>query len=381
MEGMHPPSAPPQRGEIFSWLVLASLGLRLRHAPIVQELGGPAAVLQLPASRFAGAFDDVRRFQRAPPDEPARAGAYDNASAALRWLHEGDGRVMPPSELACLADARSSPLVLFARGSTALLAQRPSLAIVGSRAATPRGIGRARAVAEAAARAGVVVVSGGALGIDLAAHESALSTGGATVVVLGDAVRAGRDERPMRVCDLGRLGRERLLTLTPHGPWAPQDKRLWASRNAVIATLADAVLVVEGRPRSGTLHTADAARRLGRPLLAVPGDPDDEVAAAPNRLLRDGVARPLLRPEDALAAVDAVAVSGSDETERRPDDPSLPEDQRALLRALGPRGARVDVEELADRLALHAPALFGTVLQLELRGLVRREGSSLLRLG
>ncbi len=395
---MHvPPPAPvsdapapldPPRERVRAWLVLAALGLRLRHAPVVERLGGPIEALALPAQELASAVD-LRGFQKRPPDEQARAHADAHAGEALRWLDERGGQVLLPRELACLEGMASSPLVLFTQGDPTLLSRRPSLAVVGSRAATDRGLERARALAEAAARAGVMVVSGGALGVDLAAHRGALNAGGATVVVLGDALRAGHDERPSRVRALSGDG-ERLLTLTPHGPWAPRDKRLWASRNAVIATLADVVVVIEGRARSGTLYTAEAARKLGRPILAVPGDPDDEVAAAPNQLLREASARPLLSIDDAIAAVLSESGRSAPRAGVRaptqpslplPVEPALPDDERALLHALGPRGSAADVEEVAAKLGLTTTALFGPLLQLELRGLVRRQGASLLRVG
>lgn len=386
MEGMHTPPSSPVHGalreRIRAWLQLAALGLRLRHAPLVERLGGPEAVMQLPLGELAAAFD-VRGFRGAPPDEAALEKAAKSAEAALRWLDEGDGRLrLSHDDVPGVRDAPSFPLVLFERGRAELLGRRPTLAIVGSRAATPRGLARARAVAEAAAKAGVLVVSGGALGVDLAAHETALSAGGETVVVLGDPIRAGKDERPGRVRALEPLADsgERLLTLTPHGPWAPRDKRLWASRNAVIAALADAVVVVEGRARSGTVYTADAARRLSRPVLAVPGDPDDEVAAAPNQLLADGHARPLLRVSDALTAVlgkeRVLEAPGSPSA----DDGSLGDEEREVLRAIGPsRGAEADVETLALRLRLSAAERSMALMSLELSGWVERVGAGYRR--
>lgn len=389
MEGMHtPPSSPVDaalRERIRAWLVLAALGLRLRHAPLVERLGGPEQVLRLPLGELGASFD-VRGFRGAPPDGAFLERASRSAEDVLRWLEDGGGRVRLPHEMPGLRELPSFPLVLFERGGARLLGRRPALAIVGSRAASSRGLARARAIAEAAARAGVLVVSGGARGIDLAAHEAALSAGGETVVVLGDPIRPRADERPARVRALETLasGAERLLTLTPHGPWAPRDKRLWASRNAIIAALSDAVVVIEGRARSGTVYTAEAARRLARPVLAVPGDPDDEAAAAPNALLAEGHARPLLRLQDALAAVldderaleAAAAPTRTAAPARSAEEASLGEAEREVLRAIGLQaGAELDVESLALSVRLSAAERSMALMSLELSGWVERVGA------
>src|SRR5690606_36989054 len=121
-------------------------------------------------------------------------------------------------------------------------------------------------------------------------------------------------------------------------------------------------------------------RRLSRPVLAVPGDPDDEVAAAPNQLLRDGHATPLLRLEDALWA------AAGDDVGRPPpallpgvEETLLDENERSLLQAIGPRGAVVDVDALALRSGLSAAERSCALLSLELSGWVERVGASYRR--
>ncbi len=162
------------------------------------------------------------------------------------------------------------------------------LAIVGARAATARGLEFAAAVARQAATAGWTVVSGGAFGIDAAAHAAALDAGGKTVAVLGTGIDIDypKRHRPLfdRIACSGAL-----VSMLPLG--APPRSWHFPARNQLIAALADAVLVVEGKLRSGSLSTAAAARRLGRLRLALPGSPGTD------HLIKEG-ATPLLAPAE-----------------------------------------------------------------------------------
>jgi DNA processing protein len=181
----------------------------------------------------------------------------------------------------------------------------PAVALVGARRATGYGQAIAAWLADDAARRGVTIVSGGAVGIDAAAHEAALEAGGRTVVVLGcgHAVPYPRPHTAPgglfdRVLDAGGSLASELL---PHEPPRPGQVR---ARNRIVAGLVDAVVVVEGAARSGSLLTADAAAERGRTVLAVPGDVRAPGSAAPHRLLTEGVA-PCTGPADLLAALPA----------------------------------------------------------------------------
>ena len=151
----------------------------------------------------------------------------------------------------------------------ALGADRPAVAIVGARAATVIGMNRAHAVARHLAVRGFQIVSGGALGIDGAAHRGALAGGGTTTVVLGSGVDVPYPLRhaPLFAEVLARGGA--LVSLLPDDT---QPRRgTFVQRNPLIAALADAVLVIEADVRSGSLSTARAGRELGRVIAAWPG--------------------------------------------------------------------------------------------------------------
>jgi DNA processing protein len=368
------PLLPPRRALALAWCTLAALGLRARHATSVLALGGPEAALAAPLA-LARCFPDARGLAKRIC-APGLLAAERSAGLALLWAEAPGRELLLPAELGRVARGPSAPLVAFARGPLALLEEGPALAIVGSRAAGARGRARARALARAAVREGITVVSGGAEGIDLEAHQAALAAGGRTVVVLGDPVVGAADERPARVRELAG---PTTLTLSPHGPWSPRGKGLWASRNAVTAALADAVAIVEGRLGSGTLHTAAAAARIGLPVLAVPGDPDDEVAAAPNALLEQGRARPLLTPEDALRAVLGHCRRRAARGAAAPCAPSASKPAQRLLARLASSAAPLPLDEAARLLEGNTGAALAAVLELELLGLARREGACVVR--
>ncbi len=156
---------------------------------------------------------------------------------------------------------------MYLRG--AALADGPAVAIVGARAASAAGMERAHRIAGHLAARGIHVVSGGALGIDGAAHRGVLAAGGRTTVVLGGGVDVAY---PRRHAALFRAVLERGGSLVGLWPDGTEPRRgTFRQRNPLIAALADAVIVVEADVASGSLSTARAARELGRVVAAWPG--------------------------------------------------------------------------------------------------------------
>jgi DNA processing protein len=156
---------------------------------------------------------------------------------------------------------------VFLRG--ALPSDGPAVAIVGSRAASKAGMERAHQLARHLGARGIHVVSGGALGIDGAAHRGALAAGATTTVVLGNGLDIAYPARHAQMFRdvLARGGG--LASLWPDG--VEPRPYMFPRRNHLIAALADAVIVVEADVRSGSLSTAQAARKLGRIVAAWPG--------------------------------------------------------------------------------------------------------------
>jgi DNA processing protein len=197
-----------------------------------------------------------------------------------------------PALLQTIADP---PPVLFALGKGSLLGT-PALAIVGSRDHSSYGAVVCRMLAEAAATAGIVVVSGMARGLDAVAQTAALDCGGATLGVLGNGLGvvypAANRELYDRVENQGLLLSEFPPGERPHTGSFPR-------RNRLISGLSRVTLVVEAAIGSGALITADYALEQGREVMAVPGNITSPVSSGTNRLIRDG-ATPVLEAADVL---------------------------------------------------------------------------------
>jgi DNA processing protein len=248
----------------------------------------------------------------------------------------------------------------------------PCVAVVGTRAPSDDGRRRARRLAEELARSGVCVVSGLALGIDGAAHEGALAAGAPTIGVLG----GGHDHFfPPRHRELAaRIVAGGGAVVSPFAPGVVARPWQFLARNAVIAALADAVVVVEAAARSGALNTAGHAGDRGIPVLAIPGDVDRLKAAGCNALIRDG-ATLVRNAEDVLAALPLPLAPprrsrGARDREaaglRYGDSAAV----RRVLAAL--RDSACDPGILADRLDLAATELFPLLTELELSGRITR---------
>lgn len=182
-------------------------------------------------------------------------------------------------------DLPDPPPAVLVSGQAEILA-RPGLAIVGTRAATPRGLAFARRLAAELARRGWVVVSGLALGIDGEAHAGVLSAGGVTIAIM--ATGPDRTYPPQhrglrqQIEAAGCTVTETSSGLKTGGRW------LFPRRNRLIAGLAAGVIIIEAPRRSGALSTAAHAADLGRPVWAVPGPVDSPASEGCHDLLRDG---------------------------------------------------------------------------------------------
>ncbi len=218
-----------------------------------------------------------------------------------------------------------------------VLVDGPAVAIVGARAATQIGMDRAHALAKHLAGRGVRIVSGGALGIDGAAHRGALAARGATTVVLGSGLDV---PYPVRHQPLFAQILEQGGALVSELENDEQPRRsTFVQRNTLIAALADAVLVIEADVRSGSLSTARAAHELGRVIAAWPG------SRGCDRLLASG-AGILESARDA-----ELALAG---TPRPAPAPELDPVARAVLAAIEDGAVGVDAIALHTGLAVRA---------------------------
>jgi DNA processing protein len=286
------------------------------------------------------------------------------AAAAVDLLARAGFRAIEPESWPRLLTLPDPPAVLFQRGEPRPVPR--SLAVVGARRSTAYGLRVADFLAGGVARRGVAILSGLARGVDAAAHRAALAAGGLTVAVLG----CGPDQvyPPEHDALQERIGREGVV-LTEYLPGTLPKPQHFPRRNRILVALADAVLVVEARRRSGTLTSAAWAADLGREVLVVPGPIDSELSEGPVDLLRDGatavgsvahVLEALGLGGDQVAP--AVAAGGP---------AALTEAEDRLVALLA--GCALDLDELV-RISGEAPSrVLGMTLSLETRGIIVRE--------
>jgi DNA processing protein len=270
-----------------------------------------------------------------------------------------------PGYPAALRDLVPAPDPLWLEGLEGILV-RPSVAIVGTRRMSPYGERVARELAGALARAGAVVVSGLAQGIDCAAHGAAIEAGGTSVAVLGEGITSFLANARGRRRRLAATLRAHGALVSPYPPIVPAQGWMFAKRNAVIAALARAVIVAEAPTGSGALITAADAVRLGRPLFAVPGPLGTRTSEGTNELIASGAARACLGPDEVARIVGLVAARSV-----ATGDPLLD----AL--ASGP----LDLDELARRTRIDRSALRARLVALVFSGAVVDQGGRFGRAG
>jgi DNA processing protein len=278
-----------------------------------------------------------------------------------------------------LAATVAPPPMIYVRGVRELLA-RPAVAIVGSRQASAAGTKITRLFAGEIARAGHVIVSGLARGIDAAAHEASLDRG--TIAVLAGGID---NVYPPENARLHQAIAERGVLLTEQPPGFEPRARDFPRRNRLISGLSLAVLVIEAARRSGTLITARFAAEQGRDVFAVPGHPLDPRAEGTNQLLKDGAIL-ATEPADVLSALAPLTRARSQgladgfapaPSHPLPSPPPAPGKARDLVfSALGPQP--VDIDELIRATGLGAREVRSVLIELDLAGRIERHGSQLV---
>jgi len=247
----------------------------------------------------------VRGGPGADPRFAAAARSVEPEREGERYRRAGVAILLPGDEAypARLLGDPGAPAVLFARGRPACLAGRQSVALVGTRSATPYGRQVAAELGRDLASAGVAVVSGLARGIDGAAHAGALRGGGEDPGPPVAVVGTGPDVvYPATNAALWASVAERGAVLSESPLGSPARPGAFPARNRIIAALAQVVVVVESHHRGGSLYTAEAAARRGIPVGAVPGSVKSPSSAGTNGLLVDGCI-PVRDAEDVLVAV------------------------------------------------------------------------------
>jgi DNA processing protein len=325
-------------------------------AGLLRALGGPAEVRGASRANLARHVpaELAVAIERGP--EPALL------QRTLSWIAESGHALVAwddadyPRALLTISDP---PPAFYYRGRRELLNQ-PSIAIVGSRNATPQGTENAESFAAALSAAGFTIASGLALGIDAAAHRGGLSAAGSSIAVVG----TGPDRiYPAANRDLGhRLAAEGgLLSEFPLG--TPPLPANFPRRNRLLSGLSRGVLVVEATLASGSLITARFAAEQGREVFAIPGSIHSPFSKGGHRLIRDG-AKLVETAQDVLEELGGSAPIGNAGIRAPAADPEG--NAARVLDALGHDPAGVDA--LTTRTGLAAGPVSAALVELELTG-------------
>ncbi len=305
----------------------------------------------------------------------------DRAAEDLELLAQRGGRLITPDtdEWPLLAFAAFAgdgtkprvgpPLVLWAQGPARLDdAVQRAAAVVGTRAASAYGEQVAADLADGLVERDVAVVSGGAYGIDGAAHRAALASDGITVAALAGGIDvpypAGHSALLHRIARRG-------LVFTEYPPGACPARHRFLTRNRLVAAVAGAVVVVEAGLRSGAANTAAWARALGRVVAAVPGPVTSSASAGCHALLRNG-AELVTRADDIVELVGRVGELAIEEPRPVTALDGLDEAERRVYDALPARGA-VTIDEISVASGLVPEQVLGPLAILEVAGLAARD--------
>jgi DNA processing protein len=317
-----------------------------RVTRLVAEWGAVDVWRQLRSDRSQSAL--ARRARAADPNQLQR----QTELSGSRFIVPGDDDW--PEGLDDLDqtgdEGGGTPVGLWLAGPGSLTAiAQGGVAVVGSRAATAYGEHVAADLAVGLAEAGRAVLSGGAYGIDAAAHRGALAVDGVTV-----AFMAGGLSRlyPAGNTELLRRIRDHHLLVSEQPPDRPPSRPSFLARNRLIAACARGSVVVEGGVRSGAANTARWTLSLNRPLAAVPGPVTSASSFTPHRLIRDGAAVLVASADDVIALLEPFAAEREpvSATVESPLD-HLPAPDRAVYEAL-PRRGRASADDLAGRTGL-----------------------------
>ncbi len=370
---------------------------------LLDEYGSAAAVFAQ-SPRSLDLFPDIGGTE---PGRRRRAGAP--GSRLLDWESQVDLKgelrlirasgvtiltLTDPDYPSFLREIHDPPLVLYVRGDAGCL-QRRCLSVVGSRRTTEYGRSTASHIAASLAGMGIGVVSGGARGIDTAAHWGALNAGGATVAVLGHGFSQvyPSENRGLfeKIAESGAL-----VTQFPFRRRG--DRQTFPIRNRIVAGMTMGTVVIEANRWSGAMITARMAIEAGRQVFAVPGAFGDEHSSGSNQLIRDGaILIDSMEPiQEELASLFPVPMAGqcfspgSGVTKMNPEGEgdgaggvSLPTDMpEADLQVAGllrKEGGDMTLDDLIYRSGLPVPVVQTALTRLQMRGLVEGRGGGCFR--
>ena len=349
MQTANPPLAPEEAGLWIGLSLIPGLGSQT-YCALLRRFGTPDQI-------YAASYQDLKSVV---PDKIAsviREGlAREHVQDALDWLQQ------PHNHLITLADADypralleipDPPPLLYLKGDRARL-NVPTIAIVGSRHATPQGERNAESFAQALSEAGYCIASGLALGIDGAAHRGALQGRAGTIAVVGTGLDI---VYPARHRELAHQIVQHGALISEYALGTPSKPQNFPRRNRLISGLSQGCLVVEANLQSGSLITARLAGEQGREVFAIPGSIHSPVAKGCHQLIKQG-AKLVDQIQDILDELGNHLPA--------PKSPTPPAAEHPLLQRMG--YDPVSMEALVQRSGLTGDTLSAMLTVLEIEG-------------
>jgi DNA processing protein len=328
-------------------------------------------LLKSPEAILAASYAELRdTVSKDVAERIQRAMEHADIAKALDWLEQPDNHLITLADLHYprrLLETDQPPPLLYAKGNLQIL-QRPAMAIVGSRHATAQGETTAENFAESLCRAGLVVVSGLALGIDGAAHRGALKADGATIAVVGTGLDI---VYPAKHKALAHQIAQHGLLLSEYALGTPSINYNFPRRNRIISGLSEGCLVVEANVDSGSLITAKLAIEQGREVFAIPGSIHSPVSKGCHALIKQG-AKLVESTDDILSELRHIRLPNASLADSPngliPNWTNLPSEASPVLACMG--FDPIFAEQIAARSGL-TPGEVSTMLTLlELEGVV-----------
>ena len=356
------PNADIENYDVAQWVALnQTLGLgNAALCQLLTKFGSPENIYSASISQLREVVDEeiARKIKQGVDN--------DAIAPTLAWLQKDNAYVVTLADSTYpkkLLEISNPPAVLYAIGNLKWL-NHPSIAIVGSRSATPQGEKNAEEFAASLCNYGLCVVSGMALGIDGAAHRGALKANGATIAVVGTGLDI---VYPARHRDLAHKIAERGLIISEFPLGTPSKAQNFPRRNRLISGLSLGCLVVEANIDSGSLITARLATEQGREVFAIPGSIHSPVAKGCHQLIKQG-AKLVENTQDILEELKSLLFEISPTglmSELMPDVVTGSE-SNTVLASMGFDAINFDV--LQQRTALTTEALSAMLMMLELEG-------------
>ena len=379
--------------EFWIWLS-RTLGAGAKIGDLISYFGSPADMYEAGSNewRLSGLLT-AAQIKKLTQYSPSQSSEIYKICEQNRW------HIVTPSSSfypVSLMDLPDMPAALFVEGDCSVLKSRINIAFVGTRKASEYSKKIARSLAFDISRAGAVIVSGGALGIDSAAHEGALAAKGKTVAVLGCGLGTDylQENSALRknISENGALISEFI-------PFTAASRTTFPIRNRIISGMSAGTVVIEAGEKSGSLITANLALSQGREVFAVPGDLTSSSYTGTNNLIRDGCtpvfsAQDIVRPFQFMFPEFKLKNDGekmpepikeenkegkpssdkeikNEKTVKKRTDVSLSSNAKKVYDLFGQQALHID--EITEKSQLSPSQTLAAMTELELKGLVALE--------